>query len=344
MTVVCRVGVTCFLAAEAFGIAACSSPAGPAGPTPTPAPLAGGATAGRVVDALSPGTGVGTAVLSGPLLQPSATDSTGRFRVATDVGGTLRLTIDAPGFVERRSQIRVPGPEVVLSLIPSRFNLAAFDQMCRANSGGRLGRWSSQPQLVVQRRLVDWTNKDASGYLVLDEQLSDQDVNCMVERVSRAVGVMSAGHLAVTSITVEGAKPGSRVRLEGADGELQIWGAKNLDAAGVASFSFWQDYAARRAFAAFIAGRTTGPNTYQTRCDAMEQLYQHEMGHCLGYQHVAVRSVMAVPPLYSEMTDFDRQAIALVYQRPPGNATPDDDPASFTANQADRTSVWLVEE
>jgi hypothetical protein len=60
----------------------------------------------------------------------------------------------------------------------------------------------------------------------------------------------------------------------------------------------------------------------------------HELGHALGYDHVTSRqSVMNSTPTV-EPTPFDRQAAAIVFDRPPGNRAPDVDPTRVSANRA----------
>ena len=53
----------------------------------------------------------------------------------------------------------------------------------------------------------------------------------------------------------------------------------------------------------------------------------HELGHALGYQHVKSRPSIMNPALGPEPTDFDRAGAVIAFQRPPGNRSPDTDPA-----------------
>lgn len=52
----------------------------------------------------------------------------------------------------------------------------------------------------------------------------------------------------------------------------------------------------------------------------------HELGHALGFAHVSATPSVMAATVFSDVTDFDRQVGAIVFQRPAGNQAPDVDP------------------
>ena len=308
-------------------------------PTPTPAPAAGGLTTGRVTDALQPGLGLASAVLGGSGFDQATTDAGGNFQLRSTAGGTYPLTINGTSsYVERRTRVTVPGGNAAFSVIPMTFDLATFDQSYR--SDGTLIRWTSTPNIVVQRNLVDY-GSSVGGYLVLAETISDADLNCLAAYARDAVNVMSGGAVSVGSVTIGGAQAGSRVQsLDSATGGITFGGARNLGSSGLGGGTYTNSFVILRGFAFFSADQGGGQFL---RCGQPAGLYLHETGHALGYQHVTNQASIMTPILVSNtLSDFDRQAIAIVYQRSPGNTSPDVDPTTFSVNVFGGTHHWQI--
>src|SRR5918992_3217074 len=75
-------------------------------------------------------------------------DANGHFDV-DGVLGTYATVLTGSGLVERRTSLTGPTSDRTrVSLIPSAFDLTAFDQMFRA-SHSRLQRWTTRPSLVL---------------------------------------------------------------------------------------------------------------------------------------------------------------------------------------------------
>jgi hypothetical protein len=114
------------LAAFWAAIACGSTPS--TAPSPTPTPVTSFVATGRAVDALTQ-AGYGGLTISGEGLQTSSTDVSGAFTIAAGTPASdPRLVLFAgPGVVERRTNVRVPGAPISVSLISSGFDLNAFN-------------------------------------------------------------------------------------------------------------------------------------------------------------------------------------------------------------------------
>jgi hypothetical protein len=65
-------------------------------------------------------------------------------------------------------------------------------------------------------------------------------------------------------------------------------------------------------------------------------LRAHELGHALGYQHVAARTSVMNPAAREEPNASDRAASHVAFQRVPGNRSPDIDPDTASLNRRGR--------
>ncbi len=114
------------------------------------------ATAGHVVDGVSDSP-LGLVMIRVDGMSDVTTSSDGSFRIeSADPDQVRGIRLSSSSVVERVTQLRIPGPDVTVPLIPASFDLRAFDEMFRG--GGPLRRWTSAPRLVVQQRTLQYTN------------------------------------------------------------------------------------------------------------------------------------------------------------------------------------------
>ena len=148
-------------------------------------------TNGRALDAIAQ-SGIGGVSLSGDGIVSSASDAAGAFSViagASQVDPRL-VIFTAPNIVERRTNVRVPGGDISVSLIPSSFDLRAFDEMFRVPM---LLRWTTAPPLLVENRALAFTNINATDQTSLADQMTDAEFNALVTDLSWALPQLTGG-------------------------------------------------------------------------------------------------------------------------------------------------------
>jgi hypothetical protein len=278
---------------------------------------------GQTVSAVD---GVATAGLSVQVgsARPVTTDSAGNFQ--TDVGGAGRYpaVVRGAGVVERETTVSAPAPgRLTLSLIPATFDLGAFDQMMRA-SNERLQRWTTRPALVVLGSVMSYRGGSSQTYSATSEQVPDADVTAMVAHLQEGLSLLTGGtYTTFASVDVERPASGARVSVA-RDGTIVVGRYTGIvTLAGTIGLGTW----AEEPDGSVDGGIMLLDRDFD-RDDSRRRLLRiHELGHALGYQHVTSRASIMNPSIGPEPTEFDRGAAAIAFQRPPGNRSPDVDPA-----------------
>jgi hypothetical protein len=314
----------------AFGLFWFGCGGSPAQPTaPTPPPPTTGSVTGTVVDSLTaqpiPGVevniqGVGTAT--------SAADGT--FAAATTTTAQSHLTtLSSSATVQRTTHLNAPGPAATLSLIASSFDLPSYDQMFRGD-GGVLHRWIRAPSVIVQTRVLQFTNITDVDYTALSSTMSGADVNTLVGDMTWALPQLTGStftslasqqqETAAEGASVHVLRPGLIVvaRYEGLTAATGFWG-----------YTRWAWNGAGELQAAILMidrGFDTSNSVFR------RSLHAHEFGHALGYNHVTLRTSVMNSDARTEPTAFDRDGSTLAFERPPLSKTPDIDPDPFTSN------------
>ena len=297
--------------------------------------------AGQVTNVLS-GAGVGGAIIHVAEVGDVASGADGQFQLESEAAdGRYRISTSGAGFVERQTTLVFPGDPALIPIIPTSFNLQAFDQMTRQfGGGGALKRWLQAPALVVEMSLLDRAASiDPSGIpketvIASEQQQTEAGVAELVAHLTRALPLLTGGRFTdFSSVGRETAAPGSAVTLD-RDGTITVvrYPGTGGRCAGYGGFAYFDtfDIASGRVFLEVCSDTSLAPG-----------LAAHELGHALGYGHVTGVSSVMTATVIGDVTEFDRQAGTIAYQRPPGNQAPDTDPEAFTVNQAQRMPAGL---
>ena len=266
------------------------------------------------------------------------TDSSGYFSVDVGGAGSFATTASGTAIVERRTLLDGPTSERTrLSLIPSSFDLAAFDQMFRtANS--RLQRWMSRPSLVILASVMSYRGNSGMEYSATAEQMSDAEVALLAQHLTEGLSLLTGGaYTAFASVDVERPESGARVNV-GRSGKIVV-GRYNgvVSIASTIGFGTWQEQPDGT-----VTGGTTFLDTDFDRTDNRRRLLRiHELGHALGYLHVTTRSSIMNPSIGPEPTEFDRAGAIIAFQRQPGNTSPDIDPAPTSRGFSAGAGRWV---
>lgn len=311
-------------------------PQPPTPPQPPAPPPPGPGVRGFTVDALTDVpiplvfiqvTGVGEATSS----------ADGSFSIPSADPEQLReVRITSSGTVERVTHMRVPGPEARLTLMPTALDLRAFDEMFRTS--GRLERWTSAPRVVVQSRVLQFTNLTDTEYVATSQTMSDSEVSGLLSDLTYGLPQITGNTFsAFTSEQQERAAEGVRVPVS-RNGDIVVARYEGLSAAtGYWGYARWGSTAGEvmRGIIMIDRGFDTSGSGFR------RSLRIHELGHALGYNHVTARDSVMNSHARNEPNAFDRDAARFAFLRPPLNRSPDIDPDPFSINlRAPATLVW----
>ncbi len=317
-----------------------SSPVAPTpSPTPAPAPVPAPTPTiiGRAVDVFSTAPLAAVTVrLQNGVAATTAAD--GAFSIST-TSGQYAAGLTGTGIVERQTGIRVPGPDALVTLIPTTFDLAAFDQMCRA-AAGPLRRWDAAPTLVVIDAVLQFTSTTDSTYTATAERLSPTERDGLVADLTWGLPQVTGDTFrAFSAVTTESPETGAQVSFFSREGTIVAARFLGLQAAtGYQGFGRWASRSN-----VVVAGAIMMERNYDAAAGMnLRSLRVHEMGHALGYDHVAMSTRASFMNSSGVILPnaFDRDATRLAFLRPPGNLSPDRDPDPFSANFRSLPMVW----
>lgn len=330
----------------ACGCSKSGGPTAPPGqqPSNTPPPVTGHIVTGRLIDATNAGAGIasGAVTFNGSLLGNTAADGT--FNVGFQTQGLNRVSLTAPGFVERQTGIQAPSLNLQLSLIPAAFDLAHFNQMWR-HVEGNLTRWTTAPKVIIERRVLQFTGINVPSYIATSELLTDAEVARITAAITDGYAMLTDSRLGpLVSVTSHTASPGDTVTVGSEPGTIVVTRQVGLTSStpehfwGYARWSRTGDAEVTSGFIIVDRDFALDP----ARDKYFRSLHMHEFGHTLGAQHVAGITSVMNSSATTEPNEFDLDAGRIVMRRPLGNRTPDIDPVSHSATtlRGSRAVTW----
>jgi matrixin len=265
----------------------------------------------------------------------ATTDAQGMFSFDVDDPGPYSVTVRGTGVVDREMRLRATADRARLPLIPTSFDLTAFDEMFR-NVNSRLQRWVMQPSLVVLATTMTFRSTGDDEFTAASEQMSDDEVALMVAHMSEGLGLLTGNtYTSFASVEVERPKSGDRVSVI-RPGRVVVGRYTGIvTLASTIGYGRWSETST----GAVVSGAMFLDRDFD-RSDTRRRLLRiHELGHALGYQHVQSRTSIMNPAIGPEPTDFDRTGAIIAFQRPPGNRSPDRDPSDAVAASAPADAV-----
>jgi hypothetical protein len=289
---------------------------------------------GRTVNAIDGAAAPGLSVQVGA--RSATSDADGFFRV--DVGGpsTHSVRVRGNAIVERETAVTGPGAEPAqLSLIPAAFDLESFDEMFRPS--GPLQRWTTRPSLVVLASVMKYNAGARDEYAATAEQLSEEDVAQLVAHLEEGLSLLTSGTFtSFASVEIERPAAGERASVNRA-GKI-VMGRYNgiVSLANTIGYGQWS----LRADGSVGGGAMFLDRDFDANDNRRRLLRIHELGHALGLMHVTHRASIMNPAIGADVTDFDRAAAKIAFQRPTGNRAPDVDPSGSASLRSHSTLMW----
>ncbi len=275
--------------------------------------------------------------MSGTGIVTASSNSSGSVVVAlaSDAAAPLEIVLSGAAVVERHTKLRVPGPDATISLIPGIFDLRAFDEMFRVPL---LLRWTTPPPLLVETRAGMFADINAPTVTAIADEMSDAEYQSLVADLTWALPQLTGDTFGrFATVKRQTSSPDATVRLDN-DEVITVARLAGLTAAtGYWGYARWQFETSGEITSGIIM---LDRDFERSNSRYRRSLRAHELGHALGYNHVATRPSVMNSTARLEPTDWDRDACRIAFQRPPGNRSPDTDPSGFSTNRATGPGLW----
>jgi hypothetical protein len=267
---------------------------------------------------------------------PVTTDGSGFFQIDVGELATYRAVVGGGSVVERETRISGPNSaRTRVSMIPSSFDLVAFNEMFRSNA--QLQRWTSRPSLVILASVMEYRTTTGQTYDATGEQLTDDEVAQIRAHLTEGLAFLTGNAFtSFASVDVERPAAGTRVNTLRA-GHIVV-GRYNgiVTFARTIGYGLWSE----QPDGTIVGGAMYLDRDFD-RDDGRRRLLRiHELGHALGYQHVESRTSIMNPAIGPEPTEFDRAGAIIAFDRPVGNKSPDIDPTTNSLTVSTGEGRW----
>jgi hypothetical protein len=187
----------------------------------------------------------------------------------------------------------------------------AFGEMVFGSKGRPL-RWTHAPELVILMAVMEYQPGDSSAYAATPAQLTDGEANRLADDLTSALSLMTGGVFATFSgIRREFITAGAAAQVL-RQGQIVVGRFRGVNDRGHA---IGLGGRAARADGTIISSAMMLDADYDRASDKRWLLRAHELGHALGYNHVAARASIMNAHIGAELTDFDRQVAAVTFRR-----------------------------
>jgi hypothetical protein len=292
---------------------------------------AGTAGSGTVTATMIVPSSSGTVLLAGQLInqfsgsalsgitvqyagKSATTNSAGLFTISGSPTSTLQqLTLSGSGVHRRVTYARTGDNK--WRIVPSSFDMAAFNDVARDEYGSGTVRWTTRPTVYVDTRPEGFTSAELSIWI---SQVKIQ----AAEFISKWTGATIAPAAVIaTSSPPSDLAPGTIV-IHFSENDSRYGGNSSFIGYARMSFTSGGTISSSAVWLRYL--RYSGT----TGASKRKGILGHELGHALGYGHMNGETVSFMQPSLGtkiDLSSFDGLAASLLYSRSPHNTTPDSD-------------------